>query len=79
MEKTEPFQLHLLQVINLLVYLYRFQLLCENCKFLKIEGVSRQEILYGGGRKRMPKFNFSAKFPIGLHGILQIQIKKIRK
>ena len=32
-----------------------------------------------GGRKRLPKFKFSAKFPIGLHVILQIQIKKIRK
>ena len=30
----------------------------------------------GGGRKRLPKFKFSAKFPIGLHMILQIQIKK---
>ena len=29
-----------------------------------------------GGRKRLPKFKFSAKFPIGLHVILQIQIKK---
>ena len=30
----------------------------------------------GGGRKRLPKLKFSAKFPIGLHMILQIQIKK---
>ena len=30
----------------------------------------------GGGRKRLPKFKFLAKFPIGLHVILQIQIKK---
>ena len=30
----------------------------------------------GGGRKRLPKFKFSAKFPIDLHVILQIQIKK---
>ena len=29
-----------------------------------------------GGRKRLPKFKFSAKFPIGLHVILQIQIQK---
>ena len=28
-----------------------------------------------GGRKRLPKFKFSAKFPIGLHVTLQIQIK----
>ena len=32
-----------------------------------------------GGRTQLPKFKFSAKFPIGLHVILQIQIKKIRK
>ena len=32
--------------------------------------------LIRGGRKRLPKFKFSAKFPIGLHVILQIQIKK---
>ena len=30
----------------------------------------------GGAGKRLPKFKFSAKFPIGLHVILQIQIKK---
>ena len=30
----------------------------------------------GGGPKRLPKFKFSAKFPIGLHVILQIQIRK---
>ena len=30
----------------------------------------------GGGRKRLPKFKFSAKFPIGLHVIIQIQIRK---
>ena len=29
-----------------------------------------------GGWKRLPKFKFLAKFPIGLHVILQIQIKK---
>ena len=34
---------------------------------------------YRGGRKRLPKFKFSAKFPIGLHVILQIQIKKFEK
>ena len=37
----------------------------------------RPPLQYGrGGRKRLPKFKFSAKFPIGLHVILQIQIKK---
>ena len=30
----------------------------------------------GGGWKRLPKFKFSAKFTIGLHVILQIQIRK---
>ena len=29
-----------------------------------------------GGRTRLPKSKFSAKFPIGLHLILQIQIQK---
>ena len=32
--------------------------------------------LMQGGRTRLPKFKFSAKFPIGLHVILQIQIRK---
>ena len=31
-----------------------------------------------GGRTRLPKFKFSANFLIGLHVILQIQIKKIK-
>ena len=31
---------------------------------------------YEGGRTRLPKSEISAKFPIGLHVILQIQIKK---
>ena len=37
---------------------------------------SHTALLLGGGRKRLPKFKFSAKFPIGLHVILQIQIRK---
>ena len=32
-----------------------------------------------GGRTRLPKFKFSANFPIGLHVILQLQIKNIQK
>ena len=40
------------------------------------EGVSHNIEENRGGRKRLPKFKFSAKFPIGLHVILQIQIKK---
>ena len=31
-----------------------------------------------GGRIRLPKFKFSAKFPIGLHVILKLQIKEIQ-
>ena len=39
--------------------------------------IDRAQTLHArGGRKRLPKFKFSAKFPIGLHVILQIQIKK---
>ena len=34
-------------------------------------------LFFQGDLKRLPKFKFSAKFPIGLHVILQIQIKKI--
>ena len=40
------------------------------------EGASHTLLTVRGGRKRLPKFKFSAKFPIGLHVILQIQIKK---
>ena len=43
------------------------------------ELVTEVEMMIGlgrGGRTRLPKFKFSAKFPIGLHVILQIQIKK---
>ena len=49
---------------------YLYHLLSDGDVFLKSE--DRGE----GGRKRLPKFKFSAKFPIGLHMILQIQIKK---
>ena len=47
-------------------------------KILKIlhDGALVTIALFQGGRKRLPKFKFSAKFPIGLHVILQIQIKK---
>ena len=31
------------------------------------------------GRARFPKFKFSAKFPIGLHVTLQMQINKLKK
>ena len=31
-----------------------------------------------GGRTRLPKFKFSANFPIGLHVILELQIKKFK-
>ena len=39
-------------------------------------GHSNSVFNFQGGRKRLPKFKFSAKFPIGLHVILQIQMKK---
>ena len=35
-----------------------------------------QESESRGGRTRLPKFKFSAIFPIGLHVILQKQIRK---
>ena len=38
--------------------------------------INQTSLVNQGGRKRLPKFKFSAKFPIGLHVILQIQIKK---
>ena len=44
----------------------------SNNKFFELSAVNTR-----GGRKRLPKFKFSAKFPIGLHVILQIQIKKL--
>ena len=43
----------------------------QNCT-----GSSSTIIQARGGRTRLPKFKFSAKFPIGLHVILQIQIRK---
>ena len=52
----------------------------ENVQFPGIfkftRALFKMEGSYRGGRKRLPKFKFSAKFPIGLHVILQIQIKK---
>ena len=46
------------------------------CEVVNNEVDTKNLILKQGGRKRLPKFKFSAKFPIGLHMILQIQIKK---
>ena len=48
---------------------------------IKLFGLTRSSCVCGifekqGGRKRLPKFKFSAYFSIGLHVILQIQIKK---
>ena len=45
-------------------------------RYLPKEGASPEKISIRGGRTQLPKFKFSAKFPIGLHAILQIQIKK---
>ena len=42
-----------------------------------IEGVFLSQKI-SGGRTRLPKFKFLANFPIGLHVILQIRIKKIK-
>ena len=39
-------------------------------------GLTSFKALIRGGRTRLPKFKFSTKFHIGLHVILQIQIKK---
>ena len=50
------------------------ELSCKLCSFVSFRIWQLQ--MQGGGRKRLPKFKFSAKFPIGLHVILQIQIKK---
>ena len=49
---------------------YRYYTACIIARIVWITTVFR------GGRTRLPKFKFSAKFPIGLHVILQIQIKK---
>ena len=32
----------------------------------------------GGGRSNLPKFKFSVEFPIGLHIVLKLQIKKFK-
>ena len=37
---------------------------------------NRKQSTIQGGRTHLPKFKFSANFPIGLHMILQIEIKK---
>ena len=39
---------------------------------------NKHNTCFRGGRTRLPIFTFLAKFPIGLHMILQIQIKKIK-
>ena len=53
-------------------------------KLLKERLIQRGHSLYlraktgkGGDRTCLPKFKFSAKFPIGLHMILELHIKKI--
>ena len=57
-------------------------LLIADVSFAELFSVVNNDIsilnqkITGGGRKRLPKFKFSAKFPIGLHVTLQIQIKK---
>ena len=50
-------------------------LLLMEINITEIKGAEKV-FYHGGGRKRLPKFKFSANFPIGLRVILQIQIKK---
>ena len=53
-------------------------LLLMEINITEIKGA--EKVFYqGGGRKRLPKFKFSANFPIGLHVLLQIEIKKNTK
>ena len=42
-------------------------------------GLTNKQTGGGGGRTRLSKFKFSANFPIGLHVILQLQVKKNQK
>ena len=47
--------------------------------YLHIESaLYAQNRVQGGAGTDLPKFKFSVKFPIGLHVILQLQIKKIQ-
>ena len=46
-----------------------------------IEGASKGVLLPGGGaggRTRLPKLKFLAKFPLGLHMILELLRKKLQ-
>ena len=45
---------------------------------LQMDTYTPQHTQKQGGRTHLPKFKFSAKFPIGLQQILKIQIKKIK-
>ena len=45
----------------------------QNDHFSILRACSHYDVII---RTRLPKFRFSAKFPIGLHVILQIQIRK---
>ena len=49
------------------------------CSYVRTPGVKTQDMSEAGGRTRLPKFKFSANFSIGLHVILQLQIKKNQK
>ena len=48
----------------------------RHTSWFHVEGALKTLQICRGGRTRLPKFKFSANFPIGLHVILQIQIKK---
>ena len=55
-----------------LVFSCALQYLCYN------RGRHAASLIGRGGRTRLPKFKFSANFPIGLHVILELQIKKFK-
>ena len=50
----------------------------ENLNLNLVKRVPTPLLRTKGGRKRLPKFKFSANFPIGLHVILRIQIKEFK-
>ena len=54
--------------------------LLQRGKATQLTSVGRRRSMQNaGGRTCLPKVKFSAKFPIGLHVILQIQIRTFKK
>ena len=62
------------------VFLMFLEIPCDFEKYCQISTLipSTQSIILHGGRTCLPRFKFLAKFPIGLHVILQIQINKFK-